>query len=89
MLKNCDKLFLNPFLTRNLMQEFNLNQAKQNLIKTKIDYSSDHPKYKSAQELVEDLNSKLDAQVDGVARSLGGKLASAQIQLRLLQKRRA
>ena len=76
--------FPNPMLTT-LMSELDL--AQQSLIALKIDYSSDHPKYQNAQKAVDDLNAKIDAQVDGVVTGLREKLAVAQVQLRLQQKR--
>ena len=74
--------FSNPVLTSLLQQ---LDYAQQKLLALKLNYTSDHPKIKTAQELVDDLNSKIDAQVVGVVHGLGEKLATAQIQLHLRQ----
>jgi ankyrin repeat protein len=69
----------NPVLNT-LMQELDL--AQQNLITLKSGYTSDNPKIKNAQELMDDLNSKIDAQVDGAVSGLREKLSTAQMQLR-------
>jgi len=74
----------NPVLTTYLEE---LDLAQQQLIKLKTDFTPDHPKYRSAQELVDDLNRKIDAQIDGVFTGLREKLSAAQIQLRLQQQR--
>jgi ankyrin repeat protein/tetratricopeptide (TPR) repeat protein len=76
--------FPNAILTT-LMQE--LNSAEQNLISLKIDYTPDHPKYKSAQELVDDLKRNVDAQVAGIVEGLRSKLTVAQVELDVLRKR--
>jgi ankyrin repeat protein len=76
--------FSNPVLTSLLQQ---LDFAQQKLIALKLEYAPDHPKMKTAQELVDDLNSKIDAQVAGVSHGLEEKLATAQIKLRLQRQR--
>ena len=70
--------FPNMMLTE-LMSELNL--AQQSLIKLKSDYAPDNPKYKTAQELVDDLNAKIDAQTEGVKRSLQTKLDAQTVYL--------
>ena len=64
-----------------------LDLAEQALIKLKIDYTSDHPKYKSAQELVDDLNRKIDEHVDGTISGLDSKVAASKASLDTLTSR--
>lgn len=78
--------FPNPVLTT-LVQELDL--AQQSLINLKTDYTPDHPKYKSAQAQVDDLNRKVDEQAEGVLLGLQSKLEAAQAQLALLGKRQS
>jgi len=59
-----------------LISQFNL--AQQNLIKLKIDYTPDHPKYQSAQESVNDLDRKINERVEGIVLGLELKVASAK-----------
>ena len=59
-----------------LLSEYDL--AQQNLIKLKIDYTPDHPKYKSAQESVDDLDKKINERVDGILLGLDAKVAYAK-----------
>lgn len=59
-----------------LLSEFDL--AQQALIKLKIDYTPDHPKYKSAQELVDDLDRKINDRVDGILLGIDAKVAFAK-----------
>lgn len=47
-----------------LLGELDLSQ--QALLKLKPDYSEDHPKYKAAQALVDDLSKKVNDRVDGI-----------------------
>ena len=75
--------FPNPVLTA-LIQELDL--AQQALIKLKVDYTPDHPKYKTAQQSVDDLTRKVDAQVAGVVDGLRSKLTVAQAQLNVLRQ---
>jgi ankyrin repeat protein len=75
--------FPNPTLTT-LMQELDL--AQQDLIKLKTDYAPDHPKYKSAEETVDDLKRKCDAQVNGTVDGLRSKLVVEQAQLEVLRR---
>jgi len=72
----------NPVMTESMTQLVN---AERDLIKLKVDYTPDHPKYKSAQELVDNLNRKVEAQVDGVLVGLQTKLEVAQAQVELLR----
>ena len=58
-----------------LLSEYDL--AQQALIKVKIDAAPDNPKYKSAQELVDDLDKKIDDRVDGILLGLDAKVAYA------------
>jgi cytohesin len=74
--------FPNSVLTESMTQ---LISAERDLIKLKMDYTPDHPKYKSAQELVDDLNAKIDAQTDSAVRVLPDKLAAAQAKLNILR----
>jgi ankyrin repeat protein len=74
----------NSVLTTYLQE---LDLAQQKLIELKADYTPDHPKYKSAQALVDDLNTKIDAQISATTQGLRNKLSIAQVQLRLLQAR--
>jgi ankyrin repeat protein/tetratricopeptide (TPR) repeat protein len=76
----------NPVLTESMTQLVN---AERDLIKLKSDYTPDHPKYQNAKELVDNLNAKVDAQVEGVIQSLRGKLAVAQVQRDLLRRRQS
>jgi ankyrin repeat protein len=76
--------FPDSVLTMRLQE---LDLAQEQLIKLKADYAPEHPKYQNAKALVDDLNSKIDAQVSAAIQSLRGKLSIAQSQLRLLQKR--
>lgn len=78
--------FPNPMLTT-LMQELDL--AQQDLIKLKVDYTPDHPKFKTAQGLVDDLKRKADAQLNGTIEGLRTKLAVAQVQAETLHKGRS
>ncbi|HWD92732.1 MAG TPA: ankyrin repeat domain-containing protein [Verrucomicrobiae bacterium] len=71
----------NPVLTESMTQLVN---AEQDLIKLGMDYTPDHPKYKTARELVDDLNAKINAQTDGVVRGLRDKLTTAQAKLNVL-----
>ena len=59
-----------------LLSEYDL--AQQALIKLKIDYTPDHPKYKSAQELVDDLDRKINERVEGILLGLDAKVAYAK-----------
>ena len=59
-----------------LLSEYDL--AQQALIKLKIDYTPDHPKYQSAQELVNDLDKKINDRLDGVLIGLDAKVATAK-----------
>jgi ankyrin repeat protein len=74
--------FPNSVLTESMTQ---LVTAERDLIKIKTDYTPEHPKYKNAQELVDDLNRKIDAQVTGVIEGLKTKLAVAQSLVELLR----
>jgi len=62
-----------------------LDLAEQTLIKLKIDYTQDNPKYKTAQELVDDLNRKIDDRVDGILMGLESKVASSEAYLNTLK----
>jgi ankyrin repeat protein len=46
--------------------ETRLNEAMENLIKLKKDYSADHPNYKNAQEVIEALNQKIDDRIKAI-----------------------
>jgi polysaccharide biosynthesis transport protein len=59
-----------------LLSEYDL--AQQTLIKMKVDYAADHPKYVSAQESVEDLDRKINERVDGILLGLDAKVAYAK-----------
>jgi len=59
-----------------LLQELDL--AEQTLIKLKVDYAPDHPKYQSGQDLVNDLNKKVDDRVDGILLGLQSKVAASK-----------
>src|SRR3569833_2899070 len=59
-----------------LISEYDL--AHPALIKLKIDYTPDHPKYKSAQELVDDLDRKINERVEGILLGLDAKVAYAK-----------
>lgn len=72
----------NSVLTEAMTQ---LVDAERDLIKLKTDFAPDHPKYKTAQALVNDLNAKIDAQTDAVIQGLPDKLATAQARLKFLQ----
>src|SRR6185437_2170987 len=63
-----------------------LDLADQALIRMQIDYTPDHPKYKNAQKLVDDLNHKIDARVDGILVGLEAKVAAAKSALDTLTK---
>jgi len=58
-----------------------LDLAQQNLIKLKVDYTPDHPRYKNAQESVDDLNQKVNDRIDGILLGLEAKVASAKAHL--------
>ena len=58
-----------------LIQELDL--AEQNLIKLNIDLTPDHPKYKNAKDLVDDLNRKINDRVDGILLGLQSRVASS------------
>jgi capsular exopolysaccharide synthesis family protein len=58
-----------------------LDLAEQALIRIKIDYSPDHPKYQGAKELVDDLNRKIDEHVDGILSGLDAKVAAQKASL--------
>ncbi len=62
-----------------LLSQYNL--AQQNLIKLKIDLNPDNPKYKIAQESVDDLDKKIDDRVDGILLGLDAKVAFAKAYL--------
>jgi polysaccharide biosynthesis transport protein len=62
-----------------LMSDYNL--AQQALIKLQIDYTPDHPKYKSAQESVDALDKKINERVDGILLGLDAKVAYAKAYL--------
>lgn len=55
--------------------ESRLNQAMDDLIKLKSDYGADHPKYKNAEEVIDDLHRRIDERIQGV---LDGLAAQAQ-----------
>ena len=59
-----------------LLSEFDL--AEQALIKLKIDYNTDHPKYQNAKENVDDLNRKIEERVEGILLGLESKVASSK-----------
>lgn len=63
-----------------------LDLAQQALLKLKVDYAPDHPKYKSAQELVDDLNRKIDDHVDGILTGLDSKVAASKAVLDKLKQ---
>jgi Mg-chelatase subunit ChlD/type II secretory pathway pseudopilin PulG len=65
-----------------LMSELDI--AEQALIKLKLDYAPDHPKYKSTKELVDDLNRKIDDHVDGIMAGLQTKVAASKASLNQL-----
>ncbi|HEX4265759.1 MAG TPA: polysaccharide biosynthesis tyrosine autokinase [Verrucomicrobiae bacterium] len=58
-----------------LLQELDL--AEQNLIRLKIDLTPDHPRYKNANDLVDDLNRKVNDRVDGILLGLESRVASS------------
>ncbi len=62
---------LNQFLSE-------LDLAEQNLIRLKIDYAQDHPKYQGAQDLVNDLNRKVDDRIDGILLGLESKVQASK-----------
>jgi len=62
-----------------LLSEYDL--AQQALIKLKIDYTPDHPKYKIAQESVDDLDRKINERVDGTLLGLDARVATAKAYL--------
>jgi capsular exopolysaccharide synthesis family protein len=62
-----------------------LDLAEQTLIKLKIDYTPDHPKYQTGKELVDDLNRKIDDRVDGILLGLDSKVASSEAYLNTLK----
>ena len=62
-----------------LLSEYDL--AQQAVIKLKIDLAPDNPKYKSAQELVDDLDRKINERVDGILLGLDAKVAYAKAYL--------
>ena len=66
-----------------LLSEYDL--AQQNLIKLKLDYNPDHPKFKSAQAAVDDLNGKIDDRVTGILLGLEAKVAYEKAYLGALQ----
>jgi len=74
--------FSNQVLSEAMM---NLVNAERDLIKLKLDYQPDHPKYKNAQELVDSLNTNIDAQVNGVVQGLQDKLAATDATLTMLR----
>ncbi|HXT10886.1 MAG TPA: ankyrin repeat domain-containing protein [Candidatus Angelobacter sp.] len=51
-----------------------LDTAEQQLLKLKLDYSPDHPKYRNAEELVNDLDKKVKDRIDGILTGLEAKL---------------
>lgn len=55
-----------------------LDLAEQNLIRLKIDFAPDNPRYQSAKELVDDLNRKVDDRVVGILAGLDTKVAAAK-----------
>ena len=64
-----------PELTELLDQ---LNLAQQGLIKLQLDYTPESPKYKTAKQLVDDLNSKVDDKVDGILIGLQSRVAASK-----------
>ena len=56
-----------------LLSQYDL--AQQALVKLKIDYSPDHPKYKSSQKLVDDLDRKIDERMEGIMLGWEARLA--------------
>jgi len=55
-----------------LMQELDL--AEQQLINLHNNYAPDHPKYRAAQDLVNDLHKKVDNRIDGILLGLQAKI---------------
>jgi polysaccharide biosynthesis transport protein len=58
-----------------------LNLAQQNLIRLGVDYTPDHPKYKNAQQSVDDLNQKVNDRIDGILLGIAAKVAAAKSHL--------
>ena len=46
--------------------ETQLNQAQQDLIRMKNDYTPDHPKYKNAQEVIDEIDTKIRERISGI-----------------------
>jgi succinoglycan biosynthesis transport protein ExoP len=55
-----------------------LDLAQQNLIKMKLDYQVDHPRYINAKESVDELNQKIDDRVEGILLGLKSKTDSTK-----------
>ncbi|HWD93001.1 MAG TPA: polysaccharide biosynthesis tyrosine autokinase [Verrucomicrobiae bacterium] len=58
-----------------LLQELDL--AEQNLIRLGVDLTPDHPRYKNAKDLVDDLNRKINDRVDGILLGLQSRVVSS------------
>jgi succinoglycan biosynthesis transport protein ExoP len=61
-----------------------LNLAQQALIKLKVEYTVTHPKYQSAQESVDDLNTKVEDRIDGILLGFDSRVKSAKAYLTTL-----
>jgi hypothetical protein len=59
-----------------LLSEYDL--AQQSLTKLKIDYSPDHPKYRIAQQSVDDLDRKINDRIEGVMIGLAARVDFAR-----------
>ena len=65
--------------------EMRLSQAQQDLIKLRSDYTIDHPKYKTAEEIVADLQKKIVDRVDAILEGVTAKITSELNYLNQLQ----
>ena len=61
--------------------ETRLNQAQQDLIKLKLNYTPDHPNYKNAQEIVEELKKSISERIEGILSGLTAKRESEETYL--------
>ena len=60
----------------NLLSEYDL--ATQNLLKLQQSYTPDHPLYKNAKRVADDLDKKIDARVDGILTGLANRVESGR-----------
>jgi uncharacterized protein involved in exopolysaccharide biosynthesis len=69
----------------NLMAQSDV--AQENLIKMAASYSSDHPNYITARKLIEEIDRRIDARVEGILIGLQTKLDKTRATLSALSER--